>query len=396
MNTREQDISIAHTKTCDWIFHETQFKNWNNGVNLDVYHGVLWIKGHPGTGKSTLMKHIWSYCNTNPDDFTLASYFFNARGSSLEKSPIGMLRSLTYQLLDPDPLLQEHFLPLYIDKKKKHGSKFEWHVGELKPFCLSAIKTQNRAPIVILVDALDECNEPDVRAVISFLESLSINARTSHQPLRICHSSRHYPLITMAKFDEFVLERHRGHEEDITRFVKANIRYMDEGIIGELLEKADNVFMWVVLVIEILNRAYDEVRVRAMRKKLNEVPPDLENLFSSLLEKYEAEIERQETVLMFQWVLFANKELCPEELYFAVLAGTRPEELGVWNEVEESQEIIRRHFITKSKGLVEVQPYKRRVQFIHQSVKDFLLRNRRLQSLDASIVTDTDPFRTRP
>lgn len=80
------------------------------------------------------MKHTWSYCSQKGTDHIVVAYFFNARGSKLEKSPLGMLRSVLYQLLDQDQLLCERFLPRFLDKRKKHGGEFEWHLGELKEF----------------------------------------------------------------------------------------------------------------------------------------------------------------------------------------------------------------------------------------------------------------------
>lgn len=201
----------------------------------------------------------------------------------------------------------------------------------------------------------------------------------------------------MAKFDQLILERQTGHDRDILSFVEAKIRYRDKIIVRKILEKANHVFMWVVLVLELLNRAYDEGRVRAMKRKLDEVPPDLERLFSSLFSKEDSEMEKQETLLMFQWVLFAEGELTSVELYFAVIAGTRPEELGRWNQAEETNEVIRRFITTVSKGLVEIGPryqytgseqYFPSVQFIHESVRDFLLRNKRLKSLAPSNSVD--------
>ena len=49
-------------------------------------------------------------------------------------------------------------------------------MGELKNFLLSEMKTCQSTPLLLLIDALDECNESEVREVVVFLESLSINA----------------------------------------------------------------------------------------------------------------------------------------------------------------------------------------------------------------------------
>ncbi|PTB49120.1 hypothetical protein M431DRAFT_98298, partial [Trichoderma harzianum CBS 226.95] len=87
-------------------------------------NGVLWIKGNPGTGKSTLMKRILQYCEEKLfKNSLIAAYFFNARGDSFEQTPIGMLRSLVYQLIHKESSTYEPFIPRFRDKQQKHT---EW------------------------------------------------------------------------------------------------------------------------------------------------------------------------------------------------------------------------------------------------------------------------------
>ena len=71
------------------------------------------------------------------------------------------------------------------------------------------------------------------------------------------------------------------------------------------------------------------VKSEPCRRSFSEVPSDLDEVFWTLLNKDNP--NKQETILMLQWVLFAERLLKPEELYFAVLAGTETEELGAWN-----------------------------------------------------------------
>ena len=70
-----------------------------------------------------------------------------------------MLRSLLYQLLDQHPLLCERFIPMFLDKQKKHENEWEWRIGDIKNFLLSEMKRPQRKPLLFLIDALDECDE---------------------------------------------------------------------------------------------------------------------------------------------------------------------------------------------------------------------------------------------
>ncbi|KAK3351875.1 LOW QUALITY PROTEIN: ankyrin repeat-containing domain protein [Neurospora tetraspora] len=319
IDARRQDIVQVHPNTGDWVIGTPEFREWRNCTTLSRHNGVLWIKGHPGTGKSTLMKHIWRHCQRELKDRTIAGYFFHARGESLEKTPLGMLRSL----------MQVH----------------------------------QRQPLVLLVDALDEY-------VVKFLEQLSLTSVRHMVNVSICLSSRHYPHITMTRYRELVVETTNGHVADISTYVHDNLTGSDPDI-----EKgASGIFMWVVLVVTMLNKAYDEGKIEAMERKLLE---DLDQLFLTILSKDNP--DKQETILMLQWVLCAVRPLTAEELYHATLAGT---DSGPWD----------LRIIHSSKGLIEArkdtgifQTGRGIVQFIHESVKDFLIRNHRLQSIDPTL-----------
>jgi ankyrin repeat protein len=349
---------------------------------------VLWIKGNPGTGKSTLVKHTLRHCGQNFKDHIVAAYFFNARGDRLEKTPLGMLRSLSYQLLRQESSLYGRFVPKFRDKLQKHRTgEWEWRQSELKDFLLSEIQWCQSKPLLLLIDALDECNKSDVEIVVEFLEKLSIKANGTKVAINICLSSRHYPSIRMENSLELVVERREEHGIDISRYVRDKLIIRDEEIEKGVLQKASSIFLWVVLVVAMLNKAYQEGKVEGMRQKLSDVPEGLEEMFETLLSNDNP--DKHETILMLQCVLFTRRPLTPEELYFAMIAGTNPENLKAWNQSKITADIIRRRIITSSRGLIETRKVHREiVQFIHESVNDFLLRNRRLETLDPTIKLD--------
>ncbi|KAK6540912.1 hypothetical protein TWF694_008296 [Orbilia ellipsospora] len=395
MDARIHNIALAHGNTCDWIFETEQFCRWISPATrseLERFNGVLWIKGKPGAGKSTLMKHIFNYFQKSSYGYTIAAYFFSARGAVLEKSRIGMLRSILYQLLDRFPEAYDLVFPLFQDKRRKHGENWTWLEGELETL-LSELVPILKEPVLLLVDALDECDETDVRRVVSFLERLSLASMNSTgTSLRICLSSRHYPTISMRKNLDLILEQKQEHTRDIRVYVRDKLKLKDTRIRAGVLEKADGIFMWVVLVVEILNQAWENGDIEAVLEKLQEVPSDIDEVFRALLEK--DNLHKPRTVFMFQLVLFAGRPLDPQELYSAVLFGARKEATLPNKKSLADDEIINRFIISNSMGLIEIidaePPSKtfKTVQFIHQTVIDFLLRNRRLQSLDSELTQD--------
>jgi hypothetical protein len=350
---------------------------------------VLCIKGKPGAGKSTLMKHTLAHCKEIFPDHLIAAYFFNARGGPLEKTPLGMLRSIVYQFIKQDDALLEQFLTKFRDKQHLSRERnWEWRSQELKSFLSSAIKQRRSTPLLLLVDALDECNEEDMQGVVEFLESLSSNASRCGATLRICLSRRHHPPLRIQRCLELTVENNQDHMEDIAIYVQAKLAKRDDGIEAEIKRKADGIFMWVVLVISLLNKAYLEGDVDKMRDTLQQVPKELEEVFRVLLSK-----DNKETVLILQWVLFSQRPLELAELFFVVKTGTAPTSTDRWSRSSATDDQIMQQRINYlSRGLIEVRSGSATmVQFIHLSVSDFLLRNKRLQTLDPSL--EPDPVR---
>jgi ankyrin repeat protein len=389
IDARKNDIALAHRNTCNWFLETTQYKTWVERQYLESHNGVLWIKGKPGAGKSTLLRHTLRQCQKESSDMVFAAYFFNARGDRLEKSPLGMYRSLVLQLIEELPDCMERFLPYYANKVKRHGASlsWEWGLGELRDFLLFELTFAHSHRIMLFIDALDECNDNEAQDVVCFLEDLSTNALTTNR-LNICLSSRHYPNIGMKKCLNVVLEANREHAQDIIIYVKAKLRTTNARIEGEILRKADGVFMWVTLVVKMLNQAFDRGQMRALENKLREIPSDLNEILSSILEKDNSNM--QETILMFQWVLFARRRLSPAQLYHAVLSGTKPEYIRAWDQLGFKTNDIENWIIHVSRGLVEVRKshYDETAQFVHETVKDFLLRHRQLQKFDRSLRPD--------
>ncbi|KXJ90427.1 hypothetical protein Micbo1qcDRAFT_120035, partial [Microdochium bolleyi] len=378
MHARRRDIVDAHPETCDWLFETPEFHDWRDPYRWHDHHGVLWIKGKPGVGKSTLMKHAFSHFHqTLFRDHHIVSYFFNARGSTLEKTPSGLLRSIVHQLLQTDDEVYNLFAPLFREKQMfGQESSWQWRLSELQEFVRSVVRTRSCSrPLLFLVDALDECDESDVRAVVDFLGSLSIQAFWCGCPLRICLSSRHYPRIKMDKVVELVVERCPKHQADVVKYIRDQLRIRGTKMETEILERAESVFLWVVIVVSLLNKAYDEGRVEAMRRTLEDIPDDMDKLFSAMLNNTR---DAAETVRLIQWVLLSIRPLDLRELYAAAVQDVLPPD-----------DLIEARITTSSRGLVEVrQDDSCSVQFIHLSVYDYLFRQKRLQTLDPTLGTE--------
>jgi ankyrin repeat protein len=379
IDARQMTIKNAHAKTCRWLLKKSEYLDWLDTDRLREHNGFLWIRGKPGTGKSTLMKFVLAHARKTMAGKAVISFFFNARGEDVEKSTIGTYRSLLLQLFERFPAVQRVFDSLGLSRSSI-GPNYQWSIGSLQVALEQAIMLLRDRSVVCFIDALDECEEQQIRDMIQFFERIGELTGSAGIGFRICFSSRHYPHITIRKGLALVLEGQEGHSQDITNYLESELKIgkskIAQQIRSELQEKASGVFMWVVLVVGILNKEHDRGRVHALRQKLQEIPGDLHDLFRDILTRDTH--NKDELVLCIQWVLFAKHPLSLEQLYFAILSGVELEAVSEWNPDEITQDTIRRFILDSSKGLTETTTSKlqkdQKVQFIHESVRDFLLK----------------------
>ncbi|KAI9772514.1 MAG: hypothetical protein M1840_000719 [Geoglossum simile] len=83
IDARQTTIKNTHAKTCKWLLKDPKYFNCLDATKLDKHYGFLWIKGKPGTGKSTLMKFALANARKMMKDRIIISFFFNSRGENL-------------------------------------------------------------------------------------------------------------------------------------------------------------------------------------------------------------------------------------------------------------------------------------------------------------------------
>ena len=375
IDARYTTIKTAHARTCEWILKKTEYQDWLDISKTQNHHGVLWIKGKPGSGKSTLVKFAVANARKTRAETAVISFFFNARGEDLEKSTLGMYRSLLYQILNTFPDLQS-VLDCLRPNVPREGETYKWEKDDLQNLFTAAIQNLGQRRLMCFIDALDECEEDEIRDLVGFLEHLGHLAASSRIHFYVCLSSRHYPHISIENGVEFTLEKQEDHTHDITKYLNGTLKAgrgkQSEQIKEELLQRSSGVFLWVVLVVQILNKEYDHGRILGLRKRLREIPDGLEKLFEDILTRDQQNMEG--LILCLQWILYAERPLRQEEVYYAIHSGTDPEALTSTASEEITTQDMERFILSCSKGLAETTRLKARtVQFIHESVREFLL-----------------------
>lgn len=132
--------------------------------------------------------------------------------------------------------------------------------------------------------------------------------------------------------------------------------------------------MWVKLVVEDLQSYFDGGKNYLLAERLKETPGDLYDLFFQILTHDED--SKDELRLCIQWMLFARQPLNATQLQHAILCGIEPQRLSGSCPLRIEESNAEKFILRSSKGLAEkTKPGD--VQFIHESVRDFLLEDDR-------------------
>jgi len=394
MSLRSANVATAQEHTCDWIFETPEYKRWLDSAFRPAHHGILWIKGKPGAGKSTIMKHILRVSQKRDGTGKFVSFFFNARGQGLVRSTEGMYRALLCRIIDNVPSLQDMFDPNLVPIFKEKG----WPLELLKDLFREAVRQYRyEESLTCCVDALDECDEEEIRNMIALFEDIGEMAASEELPFSVCFTSRHYPKITIAHVEEIEIDDLHGHQNDISEYVQRRLRLLElqnklrEQLVTEIRRRSSGVFLWVVLVVGLLNKTKDQGNVHLLHGRLREIPPDLHDLFDEILGRDKSDANFLPTM---QWMLYAGRELTGPQLYFAVMISTDSltEATIRWDTNLVNERVMGDFITASSKGFLEYRvfpaqciesdlrgeppmryPERHIVQFIHESVREFFL-----------------------
>lgn len=265
---------------------------------------LFWISGKPASGKSSLMKFLatnsltikhlakWQpSMKTLDGKLRIITHYFWKAGESLQNNIQGMLLSLLYQVLNKDPCLTRRLLENQDDVSNKRAYG-DWSLKDLRDALCRTIRSSGDA-FCIFLDGLDEAKE---------LERLSWNDRGNSQIIhdllclsnvKICASSREEHPFFLFFEARPRLRIHRLTYKDIYCYAEQNLErsWMDcdyrNTIVQTIVDKANGVFLWVVLVLGSLNRAIRSGTASAdeIRERLTQTPAELTDLFMDIWER---------------------------------------------------------------------------------------------------------------
>ncbi|KAJ3457000.1 hypothetical protein MRS44_014141 [Fusarium solani] len=427
MHRPRQLIEDPAPQTGHWLIKNETYSHWLFDRDLEERPCILWLKGKPGAGKSTLMKQAFRHAKSSlsGSEYCVAGAFVSAKGEPLEHSSIGIFRSLLHQILPHYPVqLQEAvqtWMELNEEARMSRHAEVIWREPVLKSLLNSILGHAAGKKTIVFIDGLDELGSSASRSHAEFWGQLSNGDNNGR--VRVCLSSRHYPQTSLCSASELIAED--LNKGDISTYVNQRLSarisrsesHWEPKLRNKMIDNARGIFLWVTLTMDSLLAKYDQGNsLELLLRHIDSVPWELEHLFTIMVASISPE-SRIVALRVFQWALMSTAPLRLHQWHhvLAFIKEPVPESLKEWRRsvnYTESDDQLEREIKALSGGLLEVsasrsdeapledeenlsiragagsldleQGETRIVQVIHQSVREFFLEGGGFRLLDAS------------
>ncbi|KAG9673030.1 hypothetical protein KCU99_g7589, partial [Aureobasidium melanogenum] len=204
----------AMRENLGWLTFHTTYQEW-----LLRDHGLLGLRGGPGSGKSTALSHLLQEARREErNTHTVLSLSFQNPEMFRWDSRKRMYGTLLYNLMAEQSKLKTEFLEWTNEDWKARSS-----ADDLRGFFLDVVtKALEEGPIRIFLDSLDNVGDSDAREVIADLRFITRTLEGVATGLSICFTCRSYPSITVDNGLEIRLEQ--NNRNGIKHYVRSEVR----------------------------------------------------------------------------------------------------------------------------------------------------------------------------
>lgn len=325
--------------------------------------------------------------DTNDTHATL--YFFCDDKIQEHRDASAIMRGILHQLLSDRPgLLKRHGRRHF----KPRGTKAANELLTLWDFFLSVSQDEECPPLVVIIDAIDECEEKSrdrfLSLVVTFYSNLSaptgtrVNS-TNGNPVRMLITSR--PEVSIADSLE-MLDEVRLKAEDETESISKDVvlvtqqrlrdtlrrfnppAYLVKNITEKLTGRAGHTFLWVALMLQMIERSA-AASEEALEEILADLPEELDGIYENILARCQGR-NRQKARTVLQIIVSAGRSLTLTELRFAM--AVRPGDTAV----DDLQPRLEPNMLRTLQVLCGpfLKITNSTVMLVHQTAKEFLVR----------------------
>ncbi|KXX75664.1 Vegetative incompatibility protein HET-E-1 [Madurella mycetomatis] len=409
LDSRIQAIPRAYNKTYGWVLKEprpsedadalplwSSFPDWLREDSESIY----WITGKPGSGKSTLMKHLIAQPETlshlerwsGHREVFMATYYSWDAGSDLQKSQVGLLRTILYQTVERIPEIAPQLFPGRWAMQKIFGPASldhlpPWTWEELVESVGALITLPGRDfNLAIFVDGLDEFAGDHSRLI-------DLVRQFHSQPgVKVCVSSRPWNNFRDAFVSCPQLKMEILTENDLNTFVhgvsRENVAFMElheahpteaQDLLAKIVERACGVFLWVSLVMKtMLGSLTNGATLTQVEHLVDSLPEDLSNLYTRLWQRVKDDYKREGSRLLLLFRTYANSPILDlKAMKVAMPSGMEAEMLWLADrrppeDPRHMLRVLRRKLNSCTMGLLELAPRTSQVNYLHRTTKEWL------------------------
>jgi ankyrin repeat protein len=357
--------------TCMWFLKHEHFQTW-----LNQESGPLLVTADPGCGKSVLAKYLVDY--GLPRSTTICYFFFKDQDQNTVRQA---LCALLHQLFSLKPPLIKHAMPQF----RKDGQGLINSTESLWNVLRNATKDPQSGPIIIVLDALDECAESEFTDLMRNVESQFRSDQLGYGKFKYLLTCRSYDQI-VSKFRSLLRDfrniRIPGEEESetisqevnhvITR--RINQMAMEKRLSTQikshlekiLQETTHRTYLWVYLVFDYLEKDDFKKTLKGVESAIATLPRSINEAYEQILNKSKEDPMVRKALSI---ILAASRPLTLSEMNIAVNIDYTSQSIYDLD-LEDDEDFKRR--LRSWCGLF-VSIHQGNIYFLHQTAREFLL-----------------------
>ncbi len=199
--SHETALTSHQLGTNDWFMESEEFKCW-----LESPSSSLWVSGLPGAGKTIMFANTVGYLRKYRLDWHLSYFYIDFRRNEAQEV-VNIMGSLVAQICSQSNLFPDELEQAYDQSTSSPGQRLRPTLSLLSSVLMTVTVIHD---VVLLVDALDECERPQDAS--AFLITLQHSCRN----VRVLVTSRAHPEVQegLQLYPGIRLE---GHTKEVNR-----------------------------------------------------------------------------------------------------------------------------------------------------------------------------------
>jgi hypothetical protein len=298
--------------TLQWVLEAEEFKAWRLGDSK-----CLWLHGLPGVGKSVITAYLIQILKAqHPDAVVL--YFFCKAGDSTLDNVDKLIRTLAIQLALAAPEARKKLQELK-EEGFESSDAYAYTFSRLVKDTIAVVLR----PIFVIIDGLDECFAGEagggnaVETLLDGLKKLEVKLLVSSRPTPEISQGLGWGPKRLLTFED--------SRDDIKLYVAMRVNKskglqkgfarINNNASDFLSEKSQGNFLWVVIVLNLLERAPS---AKVFQKTIETLPKGIVGVYDRVLDKLIAAETFEMASAILVCVLFSFRPMTIMELQVAI------------------------------------------------------------------------------